>query len=734
MFRSRLNLALVVSLAPAAAQAAPVGQAVQLNEVVVDRDRGSLDPSTQPREITVLPGTEPVRDYAPRDSYTATKTGAKLIETPQAVSVVGAQQIRDLNQQTVSQAVEFSSGVLPSTFGFDPRNDFFLIRGFPAQQTGYFLDGLQLYSLSFGAFQVEPFGLERVEVLKGPASVLYGGSNVGGIIDAVSKVPPAVPYAYVEGGINNFGNAYGAFDVGGPVSKARDNTLFYRLEGLIRGGGTQLQFVDSDRRFLAPSVAWRPDLDTTLTVLGNFQKDHTKNPPFLPYFGTVAPTATFGRISTSTFTSDPASDNFSRDQNLIGYQFSHRFNDTFTVRQNMRFADLRVDERTLLGNGYAFGTTPEQGQLARFNYQTFPHVQQVALDNQLEGHFKTGDLLHTTLLGLDYKHYTLSDVQGFTFGVPNYDLFRPALLNGPVAAAYPYFINNFNVQDQIGEYLQEQAKFGPITVLLSGRHDDVEQSQFGRPLGNGTSGPSTESLRSAFTGRAGVIYTTSWGLAPYGTYATSFDPQIGTNSATLQPLQPTTGQLGEVGIKYQPTFIPLNFTASLFDITQQNVLTTDPNLSTNVTQTGEVRSRGFELETSGYLAPGLKVLGSYTGYNLRVTRSNDPTTVGRVLTGTPQNFGALFIDYTIQSGPLVGLGAGAGPRFVGGSFADPQNTYGIPGFVLADANLHYEREHWRAALNVRNVFDRSVVSTCSTPSACFYDVRRTALVSLAYKW
>ena len=189
MSRPSLRLALLASVLPSVALAAPVGSdIVQLNEVVVDRAK-SQDPSTQPREITVLPGTEPVRDYVPRDSYTATKTGAKLIETPQAVSVVGAQQIRDLNAQNIGQAVEYVSGVLPSTFGFDPRNDFFQVRGFPAQQTGYFLDGLQLYSESFGAFRVEPFGLERIEVLKGPASVLYGGSNVGGIINAVSKVP-----------------------------------------------------------------------------------------------------------------------------------------------------------------------------------------------------------------------------------------------------------------------------------------------------------------------------------------------------------------------------------------------------------------------------------------------------------------------------------------------------------------------------------------------------------------
>ncbi len=730
MPRSSLRLALLASVLPGVALAAPVGSdTVQLNEVTVDR-ANAQDPNTQSREITVLPGTEPVRDYVPRDSYTATKTGAKLIETPQAVSVVGAQQIRDLNAQNIGQAVEYVSGVLPSTFGFDPRNDFFQVRGFPAQQTGYFLDGLQLYSESFGAFRVDPFGLERIEVLKGPASVLYGGSNVGGIINAVSKVPPERAFGYLETGINNYGNAYGYFDVGGPVSKAKDNTLYYRLNGLIQNGGTQLDFVNDSRKFIAPSISWRPDLDTTLTVLGSFEKDITKNPDFLPYVGTVVPN-TFGKIPTSLFTSDPGADTFQRDQNMIGYQFSHRFNDTFTVRQNMRYSDLRVNEATLLGSGYAVGTDPSQGLIGRGNYQTTPHVTEVALDNQLEGHFRTGDLLHTTLLGLDYKHYTLSDVQGFG-GATNFDVLQPAYTFSAVGTA-PLFINNFNVQDQLGEYLQDQAKYGPVTLVLSGRHDNVDQSQFGRPTAFGT-GPSTESFRSAFTGRAGLIYTTPWGLAPYGTVATSFDPQLGTNTVTMAPLVPTTGQLAEVGVKYQPTFMPLSVTASLFDITEHNVLTTNPNLATDVTQTGAVRSRGYEIETTGYIAPGLKIIGSFTGLNLRTTQSNDPTLIGKVLTATPQTFGALFLDYTFQNGPLVGFGGGAGPRYLGSSYADAQNTMGVPGYVVADANLHYDREHWRAALNVHNVFDRSVVSTCSTASACFYDVRRTATFSLAYKW
>lgn len=690
-------------------------QNIQLDEIQIDA-RSAL-----PKETA----TGPIAGYDAHVSATGTKTSTPLIETPQSVSVIGAREIRDLGAQSVVQATEYSSGVVSQYFGADTRNDWFLIRGFPGQVSGYYLDGLQLYSYGFATYRVEPFGLERLEILKGPASVLYGGSNTGGIINAVSKAPPDAFHGSIETGINTWGNKYTAFDVGGPVTPGANNTLYYRLDALARGGGTQVDYIKDDRLFIAPSLAWRPDADTSVTVHGSYQKDRTNGQNFLPYVGTVIPSAAFGKIPTSLFTSDPQLDTFQRSQALIGYEAEHRFNETFTARQKVRYADLKIYYNTLQAIGLASNTSP---LLNRGNFQTEPHSTQFALDNELEARFRTGPISHTTLLGLDYKRYTLVDIQGFG-GASPLNLEAPVYYIAPTTKPGNY-AQNYQVQNQVGLYAQEQAKLGGFTLVLSGRHDQLQTS-----LDNALN-PANDrrSADAAWTGRAGLIYTTPQGLAPYVSYSTSFDPQLGTNTSTGQLLVPETGVLTEVGLKFQPIGQHITLNGALFDLTQNNVPTTDPTNINNQLQTGQENSKGFELEAQGNITPEISVLASYTGYRLRNTITNDAAALGKVPVNTPQNFGSLLLDYTFKSGPLSGFGAGAGPRYVGGSFAINDNSYGVPGYVLADLNVHYERGPWRAQVNVVNLTDKTYVASCQTLGACFYGDRRRALFSLAYRW
>lgn len=710
-----LNITLLVVLPFFAnvAKAAPV----ELDEIVVAGNRGQSD-SLRPA------GKGPVPGYVATESVTGTKTATPLLETPQSIAVVGAKEISTIGAQTVDQALAYVSGVRGDTFGNDPRNDWFLIRGFPGQVSGYFLDGLQLYSNAFATFKVEPWGLERLEVLKGPASVLYGGSNVGGIINAVSKRPPPTAQGTIETGINTFGNKYVAFDIGGPVSQKADNQFYYRLEGLARGGGTQTDFTSDNHLFIAPSLTWAPDGDTRFTVLGSYTNQRTNGQNFLPYIGTVT-RAPFGKIPTSLFTSEPGYDTFQRNQALIGYEFEHRFNETFSVRQNVRYSNLRINYQTLYGGGYV-NADPNAAELQRFNFVTTPLVSQIAVDNQLEGRFRTGPISHVVLGGLDYKHYTLSDSQGFVVGAP-LDLLRPVYTGAMTPS--PNFVLNNQVQDQMGVYVQEQAKLGRLTLVLSGRHDSL-QSRFDNKL----IAPATrmDSTDGAFTGRAGLIYNTEANIAPYATVATSFDPQLGTNTSTGKPLIPTTGILKELGIKYEPIPGRLSLNGALFDLTQNNVLSTLGGMTS--VQIGQQQSRGFELQAQGNVTPGLAVLASYTGYRLRTTQDGDPTLIGKVPVNVPQNFGSMLLDYTIQSGSFSGLGFGAGPRYVGGSYASLDNKFGVPGYVVGDALVHFERGHWRASVNVSNITDRTYVASCSSFNACFYGLRRTALFRLAYSW
>ncbi len=710
---SRLWLALALGLAPTPVLAQA---AVQLEDVTVDTGGGKQT------------ATGPIDGYVPRVSATGTKTATPLIETPQSISVVGAEQIRDQNAQSVVEALRFSSGVLTQTFGNDTRNDFLLIRGLPAQQSGYFLDGLQLASPGFSTFRVEPFNLERIEVLKGPASVLYGGSNTGGILNMVSKRPSDTPFGTIEAGINNFGNAFTHFDVGGPVGT--DKQWSYRVEGVARGGGTQTDFTPDDRLSIAPSLTYAPDAATSITVLGSYLKDRTKGQNFLPYFGTVQ-NAAFGKIPTSLFTSDPNYDTFQRNQALIGYSADHTFNDVLSIHQNLRYSDLRITDQTLFGTGYPTGdTTGASGTLTRLNFATYPHLTEFAVDTHGEAKFTTGPVSHVALLGIDYKRFNFFDDETFASGA-NFNLLQPVYTGAAVPT--PFGIVNNNVQDQVGVYLQEQAKIDHFTLVLSGRHDSLQTT-----LENGTaSGNIPKNIQSAddaFTGRVGLIYTSDKGIAPYATLATSFDPQLGTNSSGGL-LSPTRGRLAEVGVKYQPIATNLSFTGALFDIVQTNVLTTDPNFVLASVQTGAERSRGFELEATGSLTDGLKILAAYTGYDVRVTRNDlAPSLIGKTPTGVPQNFGSAFLDYTLQDTMFRGLGAGIGVRYTGGSFASNDNTFGVQSFVLGDFRVHYEREHWLGELNVTNFTDKTYVSTCSSTSACFYGERLKATARLAYRW
>jgi iron complex outermembrane recepter protein len=256
------------------------------------------------------------------------------METPQAISVVGADQIRDQKPNKLDEILRYTAGVRAGTFGADTRNDWWLIRGFKSDDVGLFLDGMQLFYTSYASWKLQPPDMERVEVLRGPSAVLYGGSSPSGIVNVISKVPPTEPFRFVETGVNNFGNAYVGFDFGGPVATPTENgKLFYRLVGQVQNGGTQVDFTPDNNYFFAPSVTWKPDADTSFTVLASASKQDTRGINFLPYVGTVT-NAPFGRIPTSLFVGDPSVDKFTREQEMLGYQFERNLSDNLTFRQN----------------------------------------------------------------------------------------------------------------------------------------------------------------------------------------------------------------------------------------------------------------------------------------------------------------------------------------------------------------------------------------------------------------
>ena len=344
--------------------------------------------------------------------------------------------------------------------------------------------------------------------------------------------------------------------------------------------------------------------------------------------------APFGRIPTKLFVGDPSVDTFTREQEMIGYQFERNLSDSVTFRQNARYAHVDLTYRGLIGNGY---TNIATGDIGRYNWYAKNTANQGNLDNQLEYRFDTGPVQHTMLFGLDLKNYRIDDYQIFAFGgVPSINAFNPVYGVGdiPFTGSAP-FRNFLLTQNQLGIYLQDQIKFGGFTLVLSGRNDWVSTSQGDRPTG------ATLYNRedSKFSGRAGLIYNFANGLAPYVSYATSYNPIIGLN-ASNQLFLPETGEQAEIGLKYQPSRLQRPFQhRRVRPEAAERADDRSRSCRTLQNQTGEITSRGLELEAVANPLPGLKMVGAFTTYDLFTSKDPNPALIGLTPTNTPQQTG-----------------------------------------------------------------------------------------------
>lgn len=662
-------------------------------------------------------GEEDFSGYAPERTVSATKGETPLERTPQAVSSVGAQQISDQAARTVMEATRYSPGIRSETFGADQRNDWFLIRGFSSQINSYFLDGLQLQSSdSFATWKMNPFLLERIDVLRGPSGALYGASNPGGLINMVSKRPEFRDGGEIGIGVNEYGNVWSGIDVQG-VSE--DANFAYRFVGTGNVGGTDVDFIENDQFALMPTLTWQPDDATKLTIYGHYSRGETKSLNFLPYEGSAVP-APFGYIPRDLFTSEPALDDFRREQAMVGYEFEHGLNDTVTVRQNLRYARLNVDIVGAYGLGWVGGDA-SSGLLDRGAFATSPDLGLFTVDNQVEVKAETGVLRHTLLFGIDYKNFDLYDPQAYG-DATDFDILNPSY-GGSYFIPAP-FTTDVN-QNQLGFYAQDRIDIDRLTLVLSGRYDFVDTDTL--DVGSGTL---TKQAADAFSGRAGVIYRFDNGLTPYASVARSFLPLVGTDSITSAPFTPETGLQYEAGFRYQPEAWGGGYVgAAVFDLTRENVVTSDGiNFSRQI---GKVNSRGLELEAAVNLTPELQLVGAYTVYDLKVKEGN-PAEIGKVTTGTPEQFGSLWVNYRVPTGMFEGLSFGAGLRYVGSSYADGANTLKVDDALVADAAIRYERGRFGAALNVSNLFDKRYVAACNV--TCYYAEGREANLTLTYKW
>lgn len=674
------------------------------------------------RTASIVTVTAPI-GYVATSATTATKSDIPLIETPQSVSVITEDQMTSRNVQTLSEAIRYTSSVGVDAYGTETRFDWFNIRGFDESTYGLFRDNSRWQSGQVEG-QIDPYELQEVDVIKGPSSVLYGQNTPGGLVNLVTKRPPAEGMGEIEANFGSYDRKQIQGDFGGPLDA--DQTWRYRLTGMDRASGTQVNYVPDDRWFIAPALTWSPKSKaTTFSVLSDYQFDNTGWSQFLPAVGTFQPNPN-GQISTSFFTGEPNYDYFHRQQWSIGYLFEHHFSKVWTVRQTSRYSKIMYDGKTAFGGGYVTGSDTT---IARYGFGNNLDLGLYTLDTQALAQFKTGPLSHQVLFGVDYSHADSQTISGISFASP-LNVFNP-VYGSPVPPLFIYG-NTDQPSWQTGLYFQDHVNVSKRLILtLSGREDWTDMTTTDRLV---TPQTFSEQSPNHFTGRAGIGYLTDFGLAPYFSYSTSFLPTAGVNFYG-QPFVPTTGQQYEAGIKYQPGHSESFITASFFNITENNVETPDTTNPLNTVQTGQVRSRGFELEGVASIFHGLNLHGSYSWLDEKNTQApSEPDYVGKRPTLIPDALFSVSIDYTQTHGPLQGLGGNFGVRYTGTTAGDPLNTFILSSYTLFDASIRYDYKRLRFLVGATNLGDKTYVPICTSISYCNYGFKRDVIGSIRYQF
>ncbi|EHA8809961.1 ferrichrome porin FhuA [Escherichia coli] len=721
--------------------------------------QAAVEPKEDTITVTAAPAPQesawgPAATIAARQSATGTKTDTPIQKVPQSISVVTAEEMALHQPKSVKEALSYTPGVAVGTRGASNTYDYLIIRGFAAdgQSQNNYLNGLKLQGNFYNDAVIDPYMLERAEIMRGPVSVLYGKSSPGGLLNMVSKRPTTEPLKEVQfkAGTDSL------FQTGFDFSDALDDdgVCSYRLTGLARSANAQQKGSEEQRYAIAPAFTWRPDDKTNFTFLSYFQNEpETGYYGWLPKEGTVEPLPNGKRLPTD-FNEGAKNNTYSRNEKMIGYSFDHEFNDTFTVRQNLRFAQNKVSQKSVYGYGMCSDPlyTKDQEALKASPCLSIPQSQwghtltrQYVIDNeklenfsvdtQLQSKFATGSVDHTLLTGVDFMRMR-NDIDswfGYAGSVAPSDIYNLDRSDFDFGA-HPNPSGPYRVllkQKQTGLYVQDQAQWDKVLVTLGGRYDWADQSSFNRDYGN-----KSERDDKEFTWRGGVNYLFDNGVTPYFSYSESFEPASQTD-ANGDLFAPSKGKQYEVGVKYVPEDRPIVVTGALYQLTKTNNLMADPNGSLFSVEGGEIRARGVELEAKAALSASVNVVGSYTYTDAEYT--TDTTYKGNTPAQVPKHMASLWADYTFFDGPLSGLTLGTGGRYTGSSYGDPANSFKVGSYTVVDALVRYDLARVgmagsNVALHVNNLFDREYVASCFNTYGCFWGAERQVVATATFRF
>ena len=716
------------------------GDAVRIFELLPTAAESESAIELAPIDVEGLGETAwgPVQGYVARRSATGSKTDTPLVETPRSISVVAHDELADRGASTLQEALAYTPGVATFASGRSLALDEFLVRGFDTANgnLGQLRDGLKLQANVYDGSQ-EPYGLERVEVLKGAASILYGQLGPGGVVNSISKRPTFTPQGEVNVTGGSYENKQLSADISGPIGSSGE--WAYRLSGLIRDSDTWMDYVPDDRRYIAPALTWKPSDRTSLTILSYYQETRTRFKAPMNADGTVFRVPGVGRVPDKRFIGDPDFDKYNIDSGAIGYVFDHAFNDTVKLSSKARYFESKADWNYLTAGAVGFGPTGDP-QIARGVSERTEHSKSWTTDNNLTFTFDTGPVAHTAIVGVDYSRITY-DTHRFQRGSVD-----PLDLDDPDYGDSHLIIdrtrdNGFNRKiSQVGVYAQDQIKIADRFVFLAGGRKDwakteTEYYRFGRL-------PSEKD--DAFTVQLGFVYLAPHGFSPYVSYSESFSPTLAANYLITDATKPTTGEQYEAGVRWQSPDEKTLVTAALYTIDQKNVVSYAPIIDpddTGFRQTGLVRSKGFEFEAKTEIGDW-RIAAAYAYTDARVRKDEVASLIGERVPLVPYNQASLWATYDFASLGAPWLKLGGGLRYVGSTNLDddPQGRE-VPGYLLVDAMARFDLgamkpslKGFYAQINAKNLFDKTTYSCASASQGCNYGQPRTVIGTVSYRW
>ncbi|MEH2082234.1 MAG: TonB-dependent siderophore receptor [Nostoc sp.] len=652
---------------------------------------------TQPTQPSAS-GDEPIElvvtgeqdGYNSSDASTATKTDTPLRDIPQSIQVIPATVIQDQGAVRLNEIVRNVSGV--STSNNDGgQGQSYKIRGFDANvyKNGFTDDYLS---------DQDSANIERVEVLKGPASVLFGRLEPSGIINLITKKPLASPYYNLNFTAGSYSFYRPTLDFSGPLTE--DGNLGYRLNVAYENSGSFRDFVNKERFFIAPVLSWKIGNKTNLTFEGEYL--HTESPYDR---GLVTIGDRVADIPISRYLSDPKNQVVA-DGSKTYLTLNHDFNQNLLLRTAFRVTTSLYTFNRFVLQGLG---ASNDGTVNLFNTPLSLYRETYYLQNDLTTKFNTGSLKHTLLFGLELGKESQWQ-QNESGPAQSINIFNP-VYNFSFGPYQPTRDNAIN-STSFGIYLQDQISvFDNLKFLVGGRFDTYHST-----TQDFLNASTTKTDSDAFSPRVGIVYQPTKEISLFANYSRSFVPITGSDKNS-NAFVPERGTGYEAGIKGDFLNNRLSSTLAFYTVTKTNVRTADPSDPANFEiQVGEQRARGIELDVAGEILPGWKIIASYGYIDAEITKDNSYP-IGNTLSNTPRHTGSLWTTYTFQRGLLEGFGVGGGLFAASKAYGDLDNSFTVPGFVRTDAALFYKKDRLRASINFKNLFSTRYFETAFFGSA-----------------